>query len=551
MFKYGASKFRVTIYTDNAKFQISGAVGDPNPDILSITTNKSIGNPAGTFSIVFTPKKDGNGLTWADKLDAFDYVEIEFQGIDDPPIFRSVQGGVELIPNIVMRGLIDTVTKDESWDAGVPRRQITISGRDLGALLSDQQIYYIVEIDPGAALLKDVIPLGAYGLVSDRPPVANADGIFSFIAQHFKQAIKLRLGIPGNVESGEGPTSVNIGDKLQYIAYSMFPDEVSNTFFLRGHEGNYWTAFSHYEDKPFHEMFVYDAPECSWFLLRPSRLKDAQGNLPKVVNDLSQKELTFDTSGGGARKFTGNTVYPAGIEISPVDKLSIDVSKSNSEIYNYFITIPELSVVSKIQFRGLMLSPYRTHPENSENPFFQTDENFPGFIGKFGFRKYEAATVFVDLDEGQQNSVGESYENVAQKRFVERGIQRNRTLVAWFMHNEKLLSGSMTIRGTRNAIIGTYLIDNDPDVQSAGQVAQNLGLGSGGGFEYYIEGVTHNFVVLDSYITTLSITRGMPVNGLGPKANKYFFGGQGSGNVYKSIWTPEVIRTIHEEKRGH
>jgi hypothetical protein len=103
---------------------------------------------------------------------------------------------------------------------------------------------------------------------------------------------------------------------------------------------------------------------------------------------------------------------------------------------------------------------------------------------------------------------------------MEKTIQRNRTLVAWFLHNEYLLSGTIAIPGTNKAIIGTYVEDEDDSL------------------EYYVEGVTHNFVLFQSFTTSLRVTRGMPLanqGGLGYR-NKYFFGGE--GNVYAPVMIP-------------
>jgi hypothetical protein len=100
-------------------------------------------------------------------------------------------------------------------------------------------------------------------------------------------------------------------------------------------------------------------------------------------------------------------------------------------------------------------------------------------------------------------------------RFAKTAEMMNRTLVAWFLHNPFLYSGSMTIRGTNEAAIGTY-VEDVGDMMS-----------------YYVEEVRHEFRVFESYITTLAITRGQfskegsfdsrPAELGGPLKGKFYF----------------------------
>jgi hypothetical protein len=507
----GSPAARVTILTDQMKFRITSELGDSNSDILSISTNKDMGSPSGSFNIVFTPNKDKNNYTWFDKLDAYDFVQIELKGIndDDPETGWNWR--------VVMRGLIDNVSKSESWEGGTPQRSITVNGRDFGCLLTDHQIYYIPELGQAQALEGMMTYIAWKNFI---PGPVNAATAFNVIWDRFEEGLDLEIGggpAKYTIEGENETKSEQIKQKFGNMVAQTFPDDVTNLWHLKGYEGAYWNAFAQYQDKPFHEIFVYDGPELSWLILRPSRLKDAKGNYHKSVTDNEENK----------------TLYPDDFTFTDKELVSINVSKSQSEVFNYFITIPALQLLTKTSFRGMMLSTCKGDFRLSENPFFQGSNYYPAFMGKYGFRKYEATTYFVNLDVGQlkkeSNQDQKDYENdVLAPAFIQKGVERNRMLVAWFLHNEFLLSGSIDISGTNKAVIGTYAKNEDD------------------GMEYYVEGVSHSWTLFQGYKTSLRVTRGQPQQEAGGlvgwadkvaniRMNRYFFGGDGIKDVYGPV----------------
>jgi len=473
----GTPQAKVIFITDDVKYQIVGTLDDPLSEILQISTTKTLGNPSGSFSISLVPRKDSNGKTWFDKLDAFDYVEIAFRGVNDKD-FR-----------VTMRGLIDTVHKSESWEGGVPARSISITGRDLGALLTDFNLYFMPELDVEASILKDIVPMGSIEMMNSMPKKVGAKFAFEWIMKLFQKACTLKLGISS--------TTIEIKNKIGFKAEAMFPNDETNVFYLRGYEGPYWNAFARYEDKPFHELFIYDGLgsgsakekslslyDKSYLILRPSRLHDCNGKPSPSVTALESDKI----------------LYPDGFTVDDDDIMSMEVEKSVHDVKNYFFTYPDLSFLGKVNARGFFFMPYKSNPQDCNNPFFQTNRNYSAWIGKFGFRKMEATTVFVDLEVGQGGEEPtKTYQQSVLPAFMQKGIDRNIALVAWYLHNQFLLSGSIVIRGTNQAIIGTYL--------THGGANEPL-------MEYYIEGVSQNFVILETYTTSLTLSRGMPTSGV-------------------------------------
>lgn len=525
----GAPKVTVKIYTESSRYNFTTELGNYQSDILSVTTNKDLNSPEGTFSINFVPNKDSAGKTWFDKINTQDYVEISFSNADD--------AGKDVI---VMRGLVDSVSKSESWEGGTPQRSIVVSGRDFGCLFTTFGVYYIEELRPLQAILSKVMPWD-----TSFPMVFDAQGAFDFMAKKVK----------ANIDLVFGKDKKKVLDMFKMIAITMFPDDKTGTFYLTGYQGDFWNAFSKYQDKPFHELFVYDGPKNSFLVLRPSKLKDAMGNLPRSVTEISEKgstRLTEEWANQGGLEFTyptlspsgeleglpdlitvsGRDFYPPDFKISATDKISINVVKNHDEVYSYYFTIPEAPQLFKINLREQAVLPYMQDPENSENPYFQLRSNLPACVNKYGFRKYECTTVFIDMAAGQLKPVerGKDYTEQRVSRDLKKLIERNRTLVAWMLHNEHLLKGEINIRGNNKAIIGTYVTDEDD------------------GIEYYVEGVSHNFVQFQSFTTSLRVTRGLPIEGGEYNWSRYSFGPSGEGSVYGDIRVPKSYQKLLEEQ---
>jgi hypothetical protein len=99
-------------------------------------------------------------------------------------------------------------------------------------------------------------------------------------------------------------------------------------------------------------------------------------------------------------------------------------------------------------------------------------------------------------------------------------IDMNRTLVAWFLHNQYLEEGNMIIRGTNAAKVGVYAIDADEQK------------------EYYVNAVVQDFILFQYYRTTLTVTRGQPtpqrggLYGTGLRGKFYFENDAVSGSAW-------------------
>ena len=486
----GNSQFNVKIKSTRYRYSITGTVGDQS-DILSITTSKDLGNPAGTFQITFTAKEDSEKRTWFDKIYPFDYVEIRLKGIVDTQL------------KIVMRGLVDVVEYSEDFSAGVPVRSVVVSGRDLGCLLTDFHVYCKPALGGQEAAKKIIGGPLIWEAIKKGVLIGNVEDIFRFIIDLWKKQVRLEI------EDGR-----YVVDFLKWDVFPFFKANITSSFYLSDYEGPWWNAISNYQDKPFHEIFLYDTEDNTWLILRPSRLKDAQGNYPTVVNYLLDQKAHM---------------YPDDFSITNEEKVSMRVEKKVSEVFTYYFVTPVFELLSKVAFESAAISSNRETPEASVNPYIALKKHLPSYIGKYGYRPKEVPTVYMDLDVGQLgNSKGKEYEGYLKSTFVKRGEEMNKVLVAWFLHNPLLLSGTVTIAGSNRVLIGTYMKDTNE------------------GKEYYVEGVNHNFVVLQSYMTDLRLERGMPLEGL-----EGLDIGLGRASEEKFLFSsPSIVLTIKQLQTG-
>jgi hypothetical protein len=114
------------------------------------------------------------------------------------------------------------------------------------------------------------------------------------------------------------------------------------------------------------------------------------------------------------------------------------------------------------------------------------------------FKKSTGQTTYTLVEARQEKDVekdSKSWWHQLKDTYKDIGLELNTALIGWYLHNQYLLEGSILLRGTANAKIGVYAIDDKENM------------------EYYIESVMHDFRIFESYRTTLTVSRGMPTDG--------------------------------------
>lgn len=374
--KTGSPKIQIGIYTRDKVYEINSYVGDPNSDVLAVTTTKSLGSASGTFTIDFVTKKDAEKKTWADKIEVFDYVEIKMQGIDDDHL------------KMVMRGLVDSIEFSESYEGGLPVRRITVSGRDLGVLFTDFCIWYPIELQPWAKII---------GCLSWDPLpeiMMSPQDMFDWIIKKWLSTVDLKVGR----YYGDQQISTGVASKYVKVFAAAISDKLKAHIFTYydGKEGPFWNALDEWADKPWHELMIFDTDDSAILCLRPSRLKDMKGvyyhgtlSAMKAIPDAYQEDIHF----------------------SDVDKVSMTVRKSSNQIHNYIFTYPNVPENAD-DYRAMAVEDHANDPWNSMNPYMAilppTDysevpsTNEPlSYTGRYGMRQLYLRTNFVPIDAGQ------------------------------------------------------------------------------------------------------------------------------------------------------
>lgn len=119
---------RVTFATQGGVFTAGGTGNDPNNSLIAFTTNVTLTQIGGTFSITLAAKNVLGTASWDDVLNIMDFVVIEGRGDAADPW------------ETIMVGFIQTVSLTESNQGSGVQRQITVKGSDFGMILSQSNM---------------------------------------------------------------------------------------------------------------------------------------------------------------------------------------------------------------------------------------------------------------------------------------------------------------------------------------------------------------------------------------------------------------------------
>jgi len=427
-------------------FSEGGKKIDLTPWIKTIDTEKNINDSSGNFQISLLPVTEGeNNLPWYYRITPMDYVEIRF----------TRDSTLTKIP-IVMRGFVDSINRTATVDQnGAPLRGYTITGRDFGKILELSRIYYLKEILP------DVVLMGLPG--------------FKMLEEKFACKIE---GTPGkSIEAILGIAQVQldlIRAKQPYIPQiesltSSTIEGYINQFSMTMEDGSVWDLMRYFDNTPWNELFLLDLKDAPTLIFRETPWKnlDQNNSYIQTMDDTIKKK----------------TLEP-GVEIEPSSIQSFNLSRSDSEVKNYFFSYPVQTMMdSKTSFKVFAMGKVKSETDTLENPYLidHTDKN--AGLDRFGFRRFENTSEYFDKTLNDSNT-------------VEFAKKLNLALVKAFKYNGLYESGSFTIKGNSDAVPGRYVTfqtnrSTDP--------------------EFYISGVSHTLSFqagAEHFLTTLMVQRG-------------------------------------------
>ena len=411
---------------------------DLTPYIQQVNVSKSIYDPAGQWEITLVPFVE-NKLSWYYAVAPMDYIEISFSRESTEPL------------EVVMRGFVDTVGLKTSVDQeGKPFRAYTIKGRDFGKMMEITRIYYLKEI-------------------SQDLPLLNLPGW-----QRLKEKYGWQLnGKPGDlIEDLMGIVKTQIDflktncktiPQLRFLGSDSILGDV-NQFSMTQEDGSIWEFMQYLANSPWNELYCMDYGDAPYLVFRKTPWKDLFDKL--IQGDDSTYEKTLDV-----------------FDLDKSDLISVDVARSDAEVKNYFFTYPMgYFGSSQTAFKAVVLDGIDSELDLKTNPYFIDRWNRDAGLYRFGFRRFENTSEYLDL-----NDIGTSKELCKTL---------NENLQKAFKFNSAFESGTMELKGNHKIKAGTYVaLTNQTGITA----------------EYYVNGVNHVLSFPEGavkFATTVNVTRG-------------------------------------------
>ncbi len=455
---------------------------DPTFRVISVTTQKALNNPAGTFSITLA------GDEWAKDKPSGGIPSKKLRPNDLVIITMGYKGKTA---DTVMVGLIDSVELDRSVDAqGKPTVVTTVTGRDFGKVLLKATLKFYPTINgakPDASgetyfLTKD--PWTTFWTTYLPPeeklmstPALLADRTIRFVLQKL-------YNVKWNVYDTRTNTK-KTPDLAQIFRYMCSKTQFTMPFNLTldGFDGSVWNLLERATIKPVMEIFVDTRTEKEtdgedgWLVKdfeeasieAKSQLKTAPYASPAITfgSDMSKVVLTMRNTPFTKELWDSKKRHT----LTDVDVINEKLRVSDNEHFNVF-------------FAGSSLAPMGISLEDQKKLFVP-------LMNEADAKRYGLSPLEIDV-RGMEVSRVKLADPNEKPKVVEqmKGFADGTTklLKSWYEKNHEYKAGTLEVRGN-----GSYKIGQVLDYEE---------------LDYYIEGVTQSFHQFMSWQTTLSVTRG-------------------------------------------
>ncbi len=378
-----------------------GETYDITGSLFSWSRTKTLSQAPGTFAIQLTAKRDSKGRTWADLLEAMDYIEI-----------RASKNGKRIsgeLP-VIMRGFLDTTPQSLSFGAsgGPSEPRINLTGRDYTKLLLEWQILYLFTQNTAkkggnAALLQ--AQAQGFGLFYNFHLPIMPVSITSFFEDAFAKLVHpIFDGFTQHYQFSDLPLFVGQFD---------YPDYPMSSMNVLSYTGSYWNLFEYLASPPFGELFVIDTQAAPTLIGRMTPYQTLAGETP----------------------YPGKAL-PVAADIIGVP--SIDVQRSDTDVYTYFLTYG-----ASTQITGLTIPAFVTGKGNG----VQTK-----YADLYGVRPLELDTSWIA--EYDANTPGKPNTSA-----IGIGSELNQWLIATQGENQFWYSGTVDCHGNEDYFIGAYVRD--------------------------------------------------------------------------------------------
>lgn len=489
---------QVEIYGQSGAFG-TGRSFDPTRDVLEVHTSKDLSQPLGTATLTLKAHVTDSGsafTTWLDLLHPMDFL-----------VIRASKTGDRLVT--LFAGYITSIT--ESMQVSTPgqeRHAVTVQAADLMLGLTSPKLAVPSSgsqmpkdqngrpaVKQWATLFKALMDT-YFGSVEDNVPnwmlnylssvlhvevpkgaTIDPSALIALLVKYLTPALfnpQIKVG------SGRGATTYGYLDLVNF-AFSTMPDFVVTNFQVSPFDGAIFNVIQSLVNAPFYEFFGdIRSGDQIWDLGLPDRaIIGSAAKLPstellKGAHASARVNRPGFLSGQDQAAFYlvlrktpfGSDLWPklGAYRLLPEDLFAYDLGLNIQNIVNYYLVYPD--------GLGATLTGYARN-------------TWPAIADADSILTYSYQPLVVALQnlQGKTTASNSPYDpntlNVFEKQLYE-----------WYWKNPDFLSGTLQIRG-------------DP----APRVGQRIEAGWWP-FEAYIESVQHDIVVLQSYTTTLRISRG-------------------------------------------
>ncbi|PMQ04238.1 hypothetical protein DyAD56_16240 [Dyella sp. AD56] len=418
----------------------------------SVRTSKSVRDPAGGFALTFADIPyigEYAGQQTFESLygliEPMDYIEIRFR--HNPATAAGQQ------PPIIMRGFVSDVSRSEAMGTnGQAQRSVTVTGQDYGKIWQMMQVMYNPQFTVGESLLTNFKLFERYGGALSMLPAAQfVQQIFDLIVNPFITAFAPPDSpVPATIEAG------------QYLYIAHGTTNFTNT---QNFESTiYGILKASCDVGTWNELFIEDEEDGVHCVFRPIPAMDING-------DLIQPDAPS----------------PQYVDISDVDVISLNVSRSEANVANYFWSNAPQSDINGESNRRL----WAMEGADKETVLQTTYPN--NLVSLYGIRPMQSDTQ-MSGDQVISNSSGylATAMNARDTDIV--GWVNNRRKIMLQMNQDNVLyeQGSMRVRGNENIRAGMYV-----RLHRGTFVAT-----------YYVVKVENDFMPFQGVFSTLTLERG-------------------------------------------
>lgn len=420
-----------------------------------VRTQKSVREPAGSFSISLTPRPySHDGKPLLESLDMLiepmDMIEIRIMREPD----WSLKQNKRITPPVVMRGFVSQIGKSESISNGTPQRSIVVSGQDYGKLLQIIQIFYLNNSVVGDNIMGGLEFFQKYATAGAAKNMHAGEFVIMAIEKVINPYLKLITALADR--RAEMPSEIY---PMVSIDGAVTPFGVGGAQDMTMHQ----MMATFLDVGQFNEMYIEDAEEDVRLVVRQQ-----------------------PCWGGDGLPYDENDVLPDAIEIGLGDVTSTQLSRGDSGVYNIFeVESPHTLMTAQEAYRVYASA-------SSDAPVLRmTDLNQEATF--FGVRRLRATTslnnpamVMGDAETKEVRSVetGKAMDWISSRR--ERLFLLNRG-ASVFEH------GSLRLMGNEKLRAGMRL-----------RVRHSSALT----VTYYVTAVSHEYIPGAGFFTTAQVERG-------------------------------------------